>query len=107
MQPVAQERPVSDLLGAVLMAKINTFFCDCDKTLNRPTNTIPKLDAKPIYNVVPWHARPGDGVIRGLRCGKCGQWWDFIEPKQWPDYADVRKSCAPGCSAHDHFNGRC
>ena len=88
------------------MAKVNTFFCDCGKTIGRPENRMPGDEAT--YAVVPWHARPGDAAIRGIRCSKCGQWWDFVEPKQWLDYADVRKSCAPHtCSATNHINGRC
>jgi len=90
------------------MAKVNTFFCNCGKTLGRPANSMPDPEAAPIYNVVPWHARPGDGALRGVRCAGCGQWWTFKEPKQWLDYADVSKSCAPfTCSTIDHLNGRC
>ena len=89
------------------MAKVNTFFCDCGHTLGRPANILPAPDAPPIYNAVPWNARPCDGKFHGVRCNKCHQWWTFVEPKQWMDYADVRKSCGPSCSAHDHFNGRC
>ena len=90
------------------MAKVNTFFCNCGKTIGRPVNVCPGPKDAPIYNVVPWHARPGDGKLRGIRCGDCGQWWTYKEPKQWTAYADVSKSCEPfTCLPQDHLNGRC
>lgn len=90
------------------MAKVNTFFCNCGRTIGRPANVAPGVKDAPCYNVVPWHARPGDGKIRGIRCGNCGQWWMFKEPKQWMEYADVSKSCEPfTCRPTDHLNGRC
>ena len=90
-----------------MMAKVNTFFCDCGRTIGRPENKAPLRNDAPCYNVVPWYARPGDGVLKGIRCGDCGQWWDFKEPKQWLEFVDVSKSCPPSCTAHMHFNGRC
>jgi hypothetical protein len=108
MQPEPPKGNLSRLLGGGVMAKVNTFFCDCGKTIGRPANVMPDKDDSPIYSVVPWYAREGDGKIHGVRCGKCRQWWQFIEPKQWVDFADVRKSCAPNtCSTMDHINGRC
>jgi len=91
-----------------MMAKVNTFFCNCGRTIGRPANFAPGVKDAPIYNVVPWHARPGDGVLRGIRCGTCGQWWTFKEPKKWTEFVDVSKSCEPlTCSTIDHLNGRC
>ena len=91
-----------------MMAKVNTFFCNCGRTIGRPANFAPGVKDAPTYNVVPWHARPGDGKLKGVRCSSCGQWWDFKEPKKWLDYADVSKSCEPfSCSTIDHINGRC
>jgi len=90
------------------MAKVNTFFCDCGRTLGRPAVDVMMPDDPPTYNVVHFCARPEDGKLRGLRCGGCGQWWDFIPPTKYPDYADVRKSCAPStCTTIEHLNGRC
>lgn len=90
------------------MAKVNTFFCNCGRTIGRPANVAPGVKDAPIYNVVAWHARPGDGKLRGIRCGDCGQWWTYKEPKKWMEYADVSKSCEPfTCLPQDHLNGRC
>lgn len=89
------------------MAKYATFLCECRKEISRPYNSNPDEGA-PRYAVVPWHARPGDAVIRGIRCGDCGQWWDFVKPTKFKKFVDVRPSCLPDqCTTMAHLNGEC
>ena len=75
------------------MAIVNTFLCNCGRTIGRPINKAPADDAPPQYAGVPWHARPEDAPITGIKCGSCSTNWKFVKPKVHKQYADVSKCC--------------
>lgn len=92
------------------MAEVNTFFCDCGRTIGRPEIKCPAEDAPPVFGVIHWYARHGiDGALWGIRCGDCGQWWEYAPPANPKDpYPEVFQTCKPNtCKTSDHINGEC
>ena len=76
-----------------MMAIVNTFLCNCGRTIGRPGNVAPGKDDPPRYGGVAWHARSQDAPMKAIRCGDCKQWWTFTKPKVHKAYADVKKCC--------------
>ena len=81
------------------MSKTNVFFCNCGHRIGRPEDKAPiweeEGDRPPTYGVVPWHATADDGILRGIRCSECKQWWMFM-PANDGNFVEV----APCCTNH-------
>ena len=76
------------------MSRTNVFFCLCGRQIGRPSSSRPDKDAPPIYNVVPWHARVGDGKLHGIKCGSCRRNWLYRRPKAGDGrYVEVENCC--------------
>ena len=70
------------------------FFCLCGRQIGRPSSSKPDKDAPPIYNVVPWHARIGDGKLHGIKCGSCRRNWLYRRPAAGQGaYVEVEHCC--------------
>jgi len=74
------------------MAIVNTFLCNCGRTIGRPADKRPEDDAPPQYAGVAWYARPVDAPVKSIRCGSCSQWWTYLPAKQGI-YCEVRACC--------------
>jgi len=90
VQPFAQKRRLSGLLGVGMMAKVNTFFCTCGRTIGRPKDEAAECAG---WGVVPWHAVLGQAKLHGIKCGSCRLNWLFT-PSIGGIYAEVEPCCA-------------
>lgn len=90
MQPDALQRRVRPLLGVGMMAKVNTFFCTCGRTIGRPKD---EPSERTGWGIVPWHAGLGQAKLHGIKCGSCRLNWLFT-PSIGGKYAEVEQCCA-------------
>ena len=78
------------LLGVGMMAKVNTFFCTCGRTIGRPKDEPHEMTG---WGIVPWHATIGQAKLHGIKCGTCRLNWLFT-PSIGGIYAEVEQCCA-------------
>jgi hypothetical protein len=73
-----------------MMAKVNTFFCNCGRTIGRPKD---EPSERTGWGIVPWHAVLGQAKLHGIKCGSCRLNWLFT-PSIGGKFAEVEQCCA-------------
>lgn len=65
------------------MAIQNSFLCECGSVIGRMMVH---------ESWLPWNAEKGSPVHTGIQCGKCGQNFTWVKPKDGA-YVNVKKCC--------------
>ena len=78
------------------MAIQSTFKCECGRKISRMYNARSFMDATSdkgfVYAAPAWDHIAGDGVLRGITCGSCGNYHEFIAAPEAAPYANVRRT---------------
>lgn len=79
-----------------MMSMTDIFFCNCGNTIQRPKDrafeNVDGSEREPVYGIMAWHAKLGDGILRGIRCSKCKQNWMFT-PRLSGEFVEVEPCC--------------
>ena len=78
------------------MAIQSTFRCDCNRKIARMLNSRAQMEPTSekgfVYAAPAWDHIPGDGVLRGVTCGNCGMYHEYIQAPTGHPHANVRRS---------------